>query len=273
MNRFPRCNLHTHTNFCDGKDTPKEIVLAAIDAGLKTIGFSGHSYVHFDLDCCMTREQTEEYRREILRLRETYGKQIQILLGIEQDYYADDPAQGFDFVIGSVHYLPDGNEYFSVDETPEILTDAVNRCYGGDVYRLLAHYYETVADIAQKTGCQIVGHLDLISKFNENDALFCTEDPRALKCATDAIDTLLKKDVIFEINTGAIARGYRKAPYPAKSLLRYIVQKGGRLTLSSDAHDKKMLTFGFEDAVNCLQNAGGRSLWTVTADGWTELPI
>ena len=36
-------NYHTHTTYCDGKNTPEEIVLEAIRLGLDTIGFSGHS--------------------------------------------------------------------------------------------------------------------------------------------------------------------------------------------------------------------------------------
>lgn len=273
MKLFPQCNLHTHTSYCDGANSPEQIVFSAIGEGLETIGFSGHSYVHFDLDCCMTREQTTEYRREILHLREQYADRISVLLGIEQDYYADDPATDYDFVIGSVHYLPTENGYFAIDQSREVLTNAVEDFYGGDFCRLLAHYYETLASVVEKTDCQIVGHFDLLSKFNEDGTLFEAEDPRAFLPAVTALDMLLKKDVVFEINTGAIARGYRTTPYPSMSLLRYIVQKGGRLTLSSDAHDRRMLTFAFEDAVEYLKSAGGSTLWSITNGKWAESPI
>ena len=33
-------DLHMHTTFCDGKNTPEEIVLYAIDKGFSAIGFS-----------------------------------------------------------------------------------------------------------------------------------------------------------------------------------------------------------------------------------------
>ena len=273
MKAYQRCNLHTHTSFCDGVDSPEQIVVSAIDQGLETIGFSGHSFVRFDLDCCMTREQTAEYRQEILRLRKQYADRISILLGIEQDYYADDPAKDYDFVIGSVHYLPTDDGYFPIDYTKEVQLEAAKRYYGGDVYRLVAHYYETLSTVVERTGCQIIGHFDLISKFNEECSVFQPKDPRAFKPAIAALDHLLKKDVIFEINTGAIARGYRKTPYPSLPLLRYIVQKGGRLTLSADAHDKRRLSFGFEDAALYLESAGGRSLWSTVGGRWIETPI
>ena len=273
MKKFPHCNLHTHSCFCDGKDSPEQIVLSAIEAGLNTIGFSGHSYVHFDLDCCMTREQTAEYRREILRLKDKYADQITVLLGLEQDYYADDPATDYDFVIGSVHYLPIEEGYFPIDDTRERQLDAAKRYYGGDFYQLISHYYETLTTVVERTGCQIVGHFDLVSKFNEDNSIFHDEDPRAFLPAVDALDLLLKKEVIFEINTGAIARGYRTAPYPSLPLLRYLVEKGAKLTLSSDAHDRRMLTFSFENAVEYLKSAGGRSLWSIIDGKWVESEI
>ena len=36
-------NLHTHTTYCDGKDTPEQVVLKAIEKGFNSIGFSGHA--------------------------------------------------------------------------------------------------------------------------------------------------------------------------------------------------------------------------------------
>ena len=37
-------NLHTHSSFCDGKNTPEEIVNYAIARGFDSIGFSSHSF-------------------------------------------------------------------------------------------------------------------------------------------------------------------------------------------------------------------------------------
>ena len=60
-------NYHTHTSFCDGKNTPEEIVLYAIEKGFTSIGFSGHGYTPFDLRYCM--KDTEGYIKEISRLK------------------------------------------------------------------------------------------------------------------------------------------------------------------------------------------------------------
>ena len=53
-------NFHTHTSFCDGKNTPEELVLYAIEQGCAELGFSGHSYVDFDKESCMSYADFEE---------------------------------------------------------------------------------------------------------------------------------------------------------------------------------------------------------------------
>ncbi len=274
QNKIPRCNLHTHTVLCDGKDTPEELVLAAIDAGMETLGFSGHSYVHFDLDCCMTREQTLQYRDEIKRLKEVYGDRLNILCGIEQDYFSDDPPWGYDYTIGSVHYLPNPEGgYFAIDQDPETLQYAIEHYYMGRIESLWKHYFETVACVVQKTGCQIIGHFDLIAKFNEGGVMFDENDPFYLTFAAKALDKLLQTDAVFEINTGAISRGYRRLPYPSHKLMQYIATHGGRVTLTSDAHDKNNLLYGFDHAVTYARNLGFGSLCVMTRDGWREIGI
>lgn len=270
MNRIPLSNLHTHTTFCDGAHTPEQIVLQAIEDGIEVLGFSGHSFVPFDLDCCMTREETVQYCDEIKRLRSLYADRICLLIGIEQDYFSNDPASGFDYRIGSVHYLPSSNGYVSVDQSKETFLEAIQTQFDGDVYRLIEAYYETLSNVVEKTGCEIIGHFDLISKFNEREDFFQKDHPRVRMASEVAIKALLKKDVLFEINTGAVARGYRTEPYPSRELLRQIVAGGGRLVLSSDAHDKSRLLYGFADAIAYIEAIGAKTLWHMTARGWVE---
>ena len=73
-------NYHTHTSFCDGKNTPEEIVLYAIEKGCSSIGFSSHGYTPFDLRYCM--KDTCGYITEINRLKDKYKKWIPYELGV-----------------------------------------------------------------------------------------------------------------------------------------------------------------------------------------------
>ncbi len=240
-------DLHVHTTYSDGENTPEEMVVAAIKKSLKAIGFSDHSYTPFDRQYCMKKDDIENYAREISFLKEKYREKIKILLGIELDFYSDLPKAQFDYVIGSVHYLKKDGVYIPIDESPEILKSACQEHFGGDIYKLTQEYYNTVSQICNKTGADIIGHFDLISKFNKDGQLFDESDPRYITSYISAADILLKSNKPFEINTGAISRGYKDQPYPSKQIIEYILSRGGRFILSSDSHSADTLCCGFSE--------------------------
>ena len=87
-------NYHTHTTYCDGKNTPLEIVQKALKLGISELGFSGHASMPplrgGDTSYCMTVENTVKYREEIFRLKKEFSGKIKIFCGIEKDYYSSD---------------------------------------------------------------------------------------------------------------------------------------------------------------------------------------
>lgn len=239
-------DLHMHTFFCDGKDSPEDMVLSAIGKGLDCVGICAHSHTSFDESFCLELERYGEFQAEISRLKEKYKGKIEVLCGVEQDLYSEAPTDGFDYVIGSVHYLTDGQDYAAVDEFPELLQLACDSFYGGDFYALAEAYFESVSLVCEKTGCDIIGHIDLITKFNENGEMFDESHPRYVAAYEAAVDRLVKFGKPFEVNTGAISRGYRTSPYPSKSIADYIVRKGGKLIFSSDAHCAENIAYLFD---------------------------
>lgn len=237
-------NYHTHTIFCDGKDTPEELVQEAIRLGCPAIGFSGHSYTAFDESWCMSKEGTKEYKACVRSLQKKYAGQIRILLGVEQDLYSKEPTDEYDYIIGSVHYVKKGEVYLPVDESAEKQREIVNRYYGGDFYEFAEDYFVNVAGLYQKTRCNIVGHFDLITKFNEKGVLFDTANPRYRIAAEAALMKLMMWPVAFEINTGAMARGYRTEPYPERWVLQMLLRGRVAVIKNSDAHCKENLLYG-----------------------------
>ena len=76
----PICNLHTHTTFCDGKNTPEENILAAIGEGLASLGFSSHApYGAHDTEDCLSSENIGAYRNEVRRVQAKYSNKIEVL--------------------------------------------------------------------------------------------------------------------------------------------------------------------------------------------------
>ncbi len=260
-------DFHTHSSLCDGKDSITDMVKSAIDKKMKAIGFSGHSFTKFDTSYCMSEQNTKIYIEQINKAKQEFGKEIDVFCGIEKDYYSDIDTSCFDYVIGSVHYVKKCNKYIDVDLSADDLQKNVDKFYGGDFYAFCKDYYKNVADVYNKTGCDVVGHIDLVTKFNENGALFDESDERYLCAVKRAVDALLQNDLYFEVNTGAISRGYKHTPYPSMQVLKYIVEKGGKLILSGDTHAKENLCFGFEDAIKHIKEAGADKLYTI--DGKT----
>lgn len=241
-----KVDLHIHSTYSDGNNSLEEIIKEAIKDNIDIIGFSDHSYTPFDLSYCIRKEDINNYRTEIIQLKEKYKNEIQVLLGIEQDYYSDKPTEKYDYIIGSVHYIHKNGEYIPIDESKEILIDAVNKYYNGDIYDLIDDYYKTVSKILEKTDADIIGHIDLISKFNEDGILFDENNSRYINAYKKACEYLLNHNVIFEINTGAISRGYRTNPYPSMQIYKYLRDNGAKFILSSDSHSKDTLCYDFD---------------------------
>ena len=241
-----KCDLHTHTVFCDGKNTPEEMVLSAIEKGLDTIGICAHCYTAFTDAYCISLDGEKEFKKTVNQLKIKYADKIKVLLGIEQDVLATYPASGYDYIIGSSHFFEVDGKNIDVDHTEEKFINAVNTYFNGDYYSAAEHYYENVKRIIKVTGADIIAHVDLITKFNEGDKLFSTSHPRYINAFKSAIDELIKAKKPFEINTGAISRGYRSEPYPQKQICDYIKSLGGKLILSSDSHSAKNIAFEFD---------------------------
>ncbi len=242
---YPLMNFHTHTVYCDGANTPKELIDAAIERGFKALGFSGHGYTFFDDRYCMTEAATEKYKEDIHRLKQAYRGQIEIYCGVETDLYSDLDTSDFDFVIGSLHYLKKNGEYFSIDGSLSHFQELV-KAYEGDTYALAKDYFSLMGEMMERTEANIIGHFDLITKFNEAGEFFNEENPHYQEAVKAALDKLLRTDCIFEINTGAIARGYRTLPYPSASQIAQIAKAGNRFILTSDCHQKENLDHSFE---------------------------
>lgn len=239
-------DYHMHTTFCDGKNTPEEMVISAIKKGMDEIGITIHSYVFFDETACKKKEDVDRFFEILSCLKENFKDKIKILCGIEQDFYSDPPQQNFDYIIGSVHYLKQQDDYLSLDLSAENLDNIVKKYYDNDYLLLAEDYYKTLENVVTKTNADIIAHFDLITKFIEKGTYFDIKGERYLTAAKKCIDKLLIFDKPFEINVGAISRGYRTFPYPAGELLSYIKEKGGKFILSSDSHSAENICFQFD---------------------------
>lgn len=257
-------NYHTHTNFCDGNNSPREMIEYAIALGFTHLGFSGHmdADIHMNFD---------EYVSEVRKLQFEYSDRIDVFCGVELDnLYEQVCWLTTDYVIGSTHFLDvDYYRPLSIDNTVEDVVTLCNEFYGGDYYKLCRAYYELEAKICDKFPCTFIGHFDLVSKYNYILHCFDEDDDKYLTPAFDAMECLVKQDIPFELNTRQSDRGKF---YPSNTLLKRLKELNGKVIISSDAHNAFELNKGFDDAVELLKKCGFRySYMLVRDEGKTKL--
>lgn len=266
-------NLHTHSTFCDGKYSLEDTVKGAIEKGFHSLGFSGHGYTSFYLEYCMTQEGTEQYKAEIRRLKEVYKDQIELYCGLEMDRHSDGDLTGFDYMIGSVHSFRVNGHLVDFDQKAEIVRRIIDEEFGGDGMRYVKRYYETVAELAQCKNIDFVGHFDIITKHYDRENFFDVESPEYKRYALEALEAVASKIRLFEMNSGAIARGYRKTSYPDDFILKAMKELGCGIVITSDCHDYHDLDCHFDEMAERLKAAGFKERYILTKDGFKAIGI
>ena len=230
-------DYHVHTHFCDGQSSVDEMVKRAIELKLNNVGIVCHSFVAFDSESCISLEKICEFLNEVEKAKVRYRGKINVFAGIELDYFSDKiQKNGFDFVISSSHYVKVGEKYLSVDLSYEDQKKVVEENFDGDYYAFCEEYFSQVAHFADDYDGEIIGHFDLVAKFNQYNELFDENDQRYVKAWQKCADKLISVGAIFELNAGALSRGYRNDFYPSQRIVKYLLSKGGRFVYGSDAH-------------------------------------
>lgn len=267
-------NLHTHTTYTDGRDTPEEIIVEAISRGFDSIGFSEHSLNAYSPSLNqLTPEKTELYKKEISELKRKYQGKLDIFCGLEYEFYSEVPKDGYDYLIGSVHYLECDGGVFGFDRKLDAALEYVREHFDGDGLKFAEKYFETVARLPERGDFDIIGHFDLLTKNNERGRFIDTSSKQYIDFGLEAIHSLKGMIPLFEVNTGAIAREHRTAPYPQMEFLREFKNCGFGAVISSDCHNKSFLDCYFDEARELLLSADFNSVWVLTDDGFKEIGL
>lgn len=261
-----RSTLHNHTTLCDGRSSPETMAQAAVAAGLSDLGFSAHSPAPFDAG---SLKSEAAYRETILKLREQYAGTLRIFMGMEQDFLAPVKCRSdWDFLIGSVHFLVRDGVYHAVDWDEERF-GALLAAFGSPGEAVRA-YYASVADMVRTQRPDVVGHFDLIGKFNVRGRFF-DEDERYRRAALEALDVVIESGCVPELNVRGIR--WRGRPYPDGFLLRRLREKHCPLTLQADCHDAGELLSFIPEGVEVLRQSGFRSALQWIGGAWEEVGL
>jgi len=263
-------DYHTHTPLCrHAEGWPIEYAAAALARGLPELGCSDHSPMpedDFD-DWRMARRDLPRYLDSVEEARAAHPG-LPIRLGLEVDFLDEggrwldhlESAAPWDYLIGSVHYLPGG---WDVDN-PKWL--ALGRWEQQTVEEVWQAYFAAYERCLRSRRFDFCAHPDLVKKFGHRPA----GDLRRFyePVVQAAVDT----QSILELNTAGL-RNSAGEQYPSPEFLELLAQAGLPIVISSDAHRPADVGRDFEQALSLARQAGFRHTVRFHVRHRTVLPL
>lgn len=258
-------NLHTHSNFSDGKANAEDVVIEAINQGLEVLGFSDHSPVPFENSFAIKNDEVHNYISTIKSLKEKYQDKIDIycsmemdfIPGIVKDFKKTKEELGLDYMIGSVHLVGDDVEklWFIDGSKVETYDEGLNNFYGGDIKKGVKTFFYQYNEMIESEEFDIVGHFDKI-KMHNRDRYFLEEDKWYRDLLMETLTLIKEKSLIVEVNTRGIYKKRSTDFYPSTWVLPIMREMNVPAVISSDAHLPSELTLCFKEAEDALKAAG-----------------
>ncbi len=231
-------DLHTHTHYSHGANSPADMFAAAQTKGITLYGFSEHSPRPLGYD--YPKEYREhltqhmpDYAREVHDLQKQYPGQV--LFGLETDWMDAEEsfirtaitAYPYDYLLGSVHFL--GTWGFDADpaDWANLSDEACAQHY--------SHYFTSLTRMIRSGFFQIAAHLDIIKIFSaERFHAWCNHSDNFEMVRTGLL-ALKENNMALEISSAGI-RKLCKEIYPCPRILAAARDLNIPITFASDAH-------------------------------------
>jgi histidinol-phosphatase (PHP family) len=224
---------------------------AAEEHGIEELGVSEHVYRFAQALEIWDHPFWREQARDDLDAYAEFVRDTPLRLGLEADYVpgAEDRisnllgARDFDYVVGSVHFL--GNR--AVDhEGYDVWEDE------GDPERVWTRYFETLAEAARSGLFDILAHPDLVKVWGRGRPL-PERDPRFYY--EPAVEAISDSGMAVEISTAGLRKPVGEL-YPSRQFAEMCIEAGADFALSSDAHAPDQVGYGYDRAMEFLEELG-----------------
>lgn len=249
------CDTHVHTRLCNhATGEMEEYVQAAIARGLRRVIFLEHMEegISSPVTTWLSEKKFDHYFSEGQRLRDQYGSQIEIGLGVECGYNPDYEdllctrlrSRHWDQVGVSCHFLKVAGithhlNLFSRRKENIQLARQVG------TEHLLDRYFTTLTDAVRRLPGSMLCHLD--------GALRFLPEVRLTKYHYELIDELLRevstKQMALEINSSGLA--IRNEQFPTRRIIEMADSYDIPFLFGSDAHRPEDVGRYF-DVINSL---------------------
>jgi histidinol-phosphatase (PHP family) len=183
-------------------------------------------------------------------------EQTDLRLGIEADHVGGREdrmanlldGHDWDYVVGSVHFLGD----YAVDTDDE--TDVWRHEVSAE--RVWRRYFDALAQSALAGIYDIIAHPDLVKIWGSARP---QPDVDLRRYYEPAIEAMLDADVAMEVSTAGLRKPVGEI-YPARGMIEMAVDAGVPIALSSDAHRPEDIAFGYDRALELLEECGVQEL-------------
>ncbi len=256
-----RYNLHSHTEYCDGRNTMEEMAHGALESGMEYYGFTPHSPISVASKCNMDAAKVDEYIMRSREIASRYAPQCAFLTGMEIDYLGSEwgphldyfQRMDLDYRIGSVHFVPTRDRVaIDCDGSFERFAPNLDRMFMGDIRYVVEKYFEQVITMTERGGFDILGHLDKMAGNASQAAPGIEDEPWYEGLIDHALSAASSAGVIVEINTKALATKGRF--FPATRWWRKVIATGLPMAVNSDAHYVDKINAGRLEAFELLDS-------------------
>lgn len=255
-------NFHTHSFWCDGKNTTEDFVLFAIEEGFKQIGFSSHAPMPYNLHwTLMSHDRLLSYVSDVRKLADKYTN-IDILCGLEADFIQDitrpfaelTEEYKLDYIIGAVHLVRVRNcdELFFIDGNKEDYYSYMAKNLKNNGKKACLFYYEQIMQMIETQKFHILAHLDKI-KMNNANKYFKEEEHWYQDIIGEVLKLIKNKGIILEVNTRGFYKGKINDFFPSKWIITEAANMGIPLLVQSDAHKVQELKGGMKEGYDFLK--------------------
>jgi histidinol-phosphatase (PHP family) len=246
----------------------KDYIHSAIDKKLNQIGLSDHHPMIFLPEpfhqYAMPLEGLELYFDEANALKELYKENIDVLIGLEVDYFKKAFSKNktvinqyegdFNYLIGSVHVIP-WNEHealpFDIEESVPII-----KRIGID--KMFLSYYEAMEELVKLKYFDIIGHFDLPKK----TGLVPEDNELIWQKTLSVIDYIEETNILVEINTSGLRNAVQEQ-YPSDDIIKELLIREIPLTLGSDAHSPFDIAYAFDETILRMKKIGLTKLYSL----------
>lgn len=254
-----KADLHLHTCYSHGKNTPFEMHAAALANNLDLIGFSEHSprpagydYSHEYRD--QLSAHLEDYVNQVTALKEHPGD-CAVLLGMEIDWLSNERefvgnacrAFDFDYLIGSVHFLDHWGFDDGAEPWREASQEQCDHWYG--------QYFHVWREMLGSGLFQIAAHPDLIKIYSRDQFHAWLDRPENLLLVRNCLVELRNSGMAMEISSAGLHKACQEI-YPCPQIMKMAAELELPVSLASDAHCVEDVCYGFDALAGYAKSFG-----------------